>query len=604
MEKQPDQIERERMEAALSERELAADARELDLARREDLVRLRDDALRVRAEPDEARAEREQLLLQMRDANEQLVIAAVRADELIEEATTAREHAEDLAARLGESEQALRSSEELFRVLANNIPMLAWYANPDGYIPWYNQRWFDYTGTTLEAQVGWQWASAHDPEDLPRVVAKWRAALASGELWEDVFRLRRHDGELRWFLSRAFPLRDPSGRIVRWFGTSVDIHDQKRAEAEARAANRAKDEFMAMLGHELRNPLAPIMTALELLQMRDPSAAVRERMIITRQVTHLVRLVDDLLDISRITGGKIELHRETIELAAVVSRAVEISSPLLENRSHHLVVNVAPHGLAVDGDAMRLVQVLSNLLTNAAKFTPPKGTIAITGERRGSSVSLRVRDTGTGISAEMLPRVFELFAQERSGVDRSQGGLGLGLAIVRNLVAMHGGTVTARSEGVGRGSEFTIELPASTADLEAPRGGDLRDGAAAQGTRPEALKILVVDDNRDAAELMQESLQALGHEARVAFDGPSALAVVEEFAPDVAVLDIDLPVMDGHELAARIRALAGGTRLIAITGYGQTIDCSRSREAGFSLHLVKPVALEKLEDGIRQVIAA
>jgi PAS domain S-box-containing protein len=497
-------------------------------------------------------------------------------------------------------EQALRSSEELFRVLADNLPMLAWYANPDGHIPWYSQRWFDYTGLPPEEQAGWTWESALDPEDRERVVAKWQAALERSEPWEDVFRLRRHDGELRWFLSRAFPLRDQSDRIVRWFGTNVDIDDQKRAEAQARAASRAKDEFLAMLGHELRNPLAPIMTALELMQMRDAATFARERKIIARQVTHLVRLVDDLLDVSRITGGKIELHREMIELAIIVSRAVETASPMFEKKSHHLVVNIPPHGLAVHADPTRLVQVVSNLLTNAAKFTPARGTIAITGERRDGTVSLRVSDTGIGISEEMLPHVFELFSQERQAADRSQGGLGLGLAIVRSLVAMHGGTVTAHSEGIGAGSEFAIELPAPPVELEA--GYDLHPGDAETGAAPGAAKILVVDDNRDVAELMLESLTVLGYEVRVAFDGPSALVIAGDFTPDVALLDIGLPVMDGLELAGRLRAMAAETRFIAVTGYGQAVDRSRSREAGFSLHLVKPVDLTTLQAGIRQVL--
>ncbi len=587
-------------EFAAGSRESAAESRELELARREELARARDEALLARAGAEEARASRERLLGQMREANEKLVVAAVHADELVEEATAARKRAEDLAARLGESEQALRASEELFRLLANNLPMLAWYANPDGHIPWYNQPWYDYTGMRLEEPAGWVPEAMIDPEDQPRVLARWRQALASGEPWEDVFQLRRHDGVLRWFLGRAFPLRDPSGRIVRWFGTSADIDDQKRAEAAAQAASRAKDEFLAMLGHELRNPLAPIVTALELMQLRDPAAFARERKIIARQVTHLARLVDDLLDVSRITSGKIELHREPIELAAVVSRAVETASPMIEKKAHQLIVDVAPRGLVVNGDPTRLVQIVLNLLTNAAKFTPPGGTITVTGERRGPNVCLRVRDTGIGISKEMLPHVFDRFAQEQQAADRSQGGLGLGLTIVQSLAAMHGGTATAHSEGIGRGSELTIVLPASAADLDA-RGREIPSGgaAAAAGGR----KILIVDDNRDAAELLQDSLAALGHDVRAVFDGPSALAIIEDFAPDVALLDIGLPGMTGHELAKRIRALGTGIRLIAITGYGLPSDRRRSMEAGFSLHLVKPVDLATLRDGIRRVIA-
>ena len=386
------------------------------------------------------------------------------------------------------SEAALLASESQFRTLANAVPMLVWYANPDGHIAWYNQRWYDYTGTTFHEQVGWRWQSVVAPDDLQRIVTRWSAALASGESWEETFRLRRHDGELRWFLSRARPLRDVMGRIVRWFGTAVDIDDQKRAEAQAQASSRAKDEFLAILAHELRNPLAPILAALDLMAVSDPGVFQRERGVIARQIKHLVQLVDDLLDVSRLAGGKIELQCAPIELADVVARAVEMVGPLLENKRHHLSVDIPPHGLLIDGDATRLAQVVGNLLGNAAKYTPPCGSIFVIGEAHGSSVSLRVRDTGIGISPEMLPHVFDLFTQDRRAAESSEAGLGLGLAgdgvagavfalvpvgfaevvAVEDgrrrvpLVALHGGTAIARSEGLGRGSELTVELPMSS----------------------------------------------------------------------------------------------------------------------------------------------
>jgi CheY-like chemotaxis protein len=363
-----------------------------------------------------------------------------------------------------------------------------------------------------------------------------------------------------------------------------------------------------MLGHELRNPLAPIITALDLISMRDPTTFRREHEVIRRQTNHLVRLVDDLLDVSRITNGKIDLHLESLEIAEVVTRAVETASPLLEQRGHELIVNVALRGLPVDADMTRLTQVVANLLTNAAKYTPARGKIFVTGERLDNRVFVRVSDTGIGISEDMLSRVFELFTQERQTLDRSVGGLGLGLAIVKSLVSMHGGTVIARSEGIGRGSEFVIELPASTSCADV-RGEDVyrSEGSRDEAARPVGLgttacKILVVDDNRDAADLLAEILTQRGYEVRVAFDGPSALAVVGEFVPDVALLDIGLPVMDGYELAGQLRTLIEPheTQFIAITGYGQAIDRSRSLDAGFASHLIKPVDIEILQASIEQ----
>ncbi len=599
-------------ENRVSAREIAIREQSTLISEREERVRLREEALRSWSEAADAGSGCEQLVVQLREANEQLVLATVRADELAEAAIAAqvkadeiaaleaegRRRAEALAEELLVSEAALLASESQFRTLANTVPMLVWYANPDGHIAWYNQRWYDYTGTTLHEQVGWRWQSVVAPDDLQRIVARWSTVLASGEPWEDTFRLRRHDGEFRWFLSRARPLRDVTGRIVRWFGTAVDIDDQKCAEVQARASNRAKDEFLAVLGHELRNPLAPILTALDLMAMSDPTVFKRERDVIERQVKHLAHLVDDLLDISRLTGGKIELQCEPIELAEIVARAVEMVSPLFEKKAHHLSVDVPSHGLTIDGDAVRLAQVIGNLLINAAKYTPAHGSISVIGEARGASVSVRVRDTGIGISAEMLPHVFELFAQDRQAIDRSEGGLGLGLAIVRSLVAMHGGKATAHSEGVGRGSELTVELPRST-----------REGTRAAPRRPvrqsadpaDARKVLVVDDNREAAELIAVSLAALGHEVRTAFDGPSALGVVGSFVPDVALLDIGLPVMDGYELASRLRTLLSprDIRFVALTGYGDAADHRRSQEAGFAMHLVKPVDVLAIQDSVR-----
>lgn len=492
-----------------------------------------------------------------------------------------------------------RASEVQFQLMADMLPILAWYADPDGKVPWRNQRWYQYTGTTPDHDFAR--ATFVHAEDVERVMDRWQRSLASGEPWEDTFRMRNSDGTYRWFLSRAVAMRDRSGRVVRWFGSNVDVDHQKTAEAHAEAASRAKDEFLAMLGHELRNPLAPILTALDLMKLSIPDTAERERTVIERQVKHLVRLVDDLLDISRITQGKIELKRERTNLRDIVGQAVEMASPLLERKAHQLSVEMQGESLEIEGDPTRLAQVLANVLNNSAKYTEPGGAITIRGARHGDHVSLRVKDTGIGISPSMLRRVFDLFTQEHQAVDRAQGGLGLGLAIARSIVQMHRGTITAYSEGLGRGSEFVIELPVSrkhSRPITVPQLETLP-------TKARARRILVVDDNADATELLAELLRKLGHDVHVALDGPSALAALGTFVPDVAVLDIGLPVMDGYELLTRMRAKLDPTptRFIAVTGYGQADDRRRSEQAGFHLHLVKPISVKQVQTAILQVMA-
>ena len=374
---------------------------------------------------------------------------------------------------------------------------------------------------------------------------------------------------------------------------------ERDARAEAEVANRSKDEFLAMLGHELRNPLAPIVTALQLMQLRGDETLYKERTLIERQVRHLVRLVDDLLDVSRITSGKIELKRERIEISEIIAKAIEMASPLIEQRRHNLRVDVPRHGLAVEVDTVRMAQVLANLLNNAAKYTEPHGGITVSAAMENLAedprVVLRVRDTGIGLSAEMLPRVFDLFVQERQAIDRAQGGLGLGLAIVRTLVELHGGTAEARSEGYGKGSEFIVRLTAAPAGDEPAPASRRESGIVAD---PDALRVLVVDDNVDSAELLAESVRLMGHVPRVAHDGPAGLRIGAEFRPDVGLLDIGLPVMDGYELARHLRALPGleSIRLIAITGYSQEADRLQAVAAGFERHLVKPIQLEQLRE--------
>jgi signal transduction histidine kinase/DNA-binding response OmpR family regulator len=396
------------------------------------------------------------------------------------------------------------------------------------------------------------------------------------------------------------PLFDDQGQVTGIAIVAFEVTELTNARRDAEAANRAKDEFLAMLGHELRNPLAPILTALQLMRLRNEVGAERERTIIERQVNHMVSLVDDLLDVSRITRGKVQLKRERIDLADIVAKAIEMTSPAIESRMHVLTVDV-PRGLVVDGDAARLAQVVANLLTNAAKYTDPGGQIEVSGGAEDSQAVLSVIDTGRGIAPDMLPRIFDLFAQERQEIDRSDGGLGLGLAIVKSLIRAHDGSVDAHSDGKNRGARFSIHLPLAAPPALESGSGSVAAPAPVSAAVP-GLRVLVVDDNPDAARLLADSLQALGHSAIVAFDGPSALERASAFRPDVVLLDLGLPVMDGFEVAQRIKALTGlqGLEIVAITGYGQDIDRQRTRESGFDEHMVKPVRLDALEAWLRR----
>jgi PAS domain S-box-containing protein len=446
------------------------------------------------------------------------------------------------------------------------------------------------------------------PEDRARVDFAVRNPGPGGEI-DIEYRARTDDGGERWMRSKGQALLTPDGQLSRLLGTVQDISDRKRTERElevarqrAEEANKAKDEFLAMLGHELRNPLSPILTALQLMRMRNSEVMARERAVIERQVHHMVRLVDDLLDVSRITRRKVQLKRASIELAAVVDKALEMAAPLLEQRAHRLTLAVPRTGLTVDGDEHRLAQVVANLLTNAARYTESGGTISITGASEDGQAVLRVRDSGAGIDAELLPRVFDLFVQGRRSIDRADGGLGLGLTIVRSLVELHGGAVTASSAGPGQGSEFVVCLPLAAAGA----GVAVDVVAVTPALRGSACRVLIVDDNRDAAELLAEVLDDAGHVTRIAFDGPGALRTAAEFRPQLALLDIGLPVMDGFELARRMRELPGLERvaLVALTGYGQPADRERSRVAGFDMHLTKPVEVPELEAVVARFAAA
>jgi PAS domain S-box-containing protein len=425
-------------------------------------------------------------------------------------------------------------------------------------------------------------------------------AQRDGRFEDEGWRIRK-DGSHFWANVVISAIRDDLGTLVGFSKVTRDLTERVRAEREragrqaAERASEAKDEFLAMLGHELRNPLAPIVSALQLLKLRGDARSVRELQVIERQVSQMTRLVDDLLDVSRVSRGKIVLRSEPIDLREPLTKAAEMAIPSFEQKGQHFQVNVPPAAITVRGDDARLVQVFANLLNNASKYTPDGGHIALTVVRVGANITIEVKDDGIGIDATLLPRVFDLFVQGYQNVDRPEGGLGLGLALVRSLVDLHGGRVDVRSDGKGRGSTFTVQLPAC--DEEVPvTGGEPATQPPASEAATTARRILIVDDNDDARVLLADMLRLLGHEVRAAADGSSALDQLDTFHPDVALLDIGLPDVDGYELAARIRNRPDGAaiRLLAVTGYGQPVDRNRSLGAGFDAHLVKPVELRLL----------
>ncbi len=621
------------------------------------------------------------------------------------------------------TQQALESSERRLQQLANTIPQLAWMADPEGAIHWYNDRWYGFTGTTPQQMEGWGWQSVHDPAVLPQVIAQWQHSLATGEPFQMTFPLRGADGRFRPFFTLVEPLRDAAGKVVQWFGTNTDVsalHDTeqslrraeerlrlatdagsigiwewdvardvvtwsdqvyrlhgvgpgqfggtvadfsamvhpddreplqreiekaiaqragfsaefrivlpdgsprwlstwarmtdftadspgrmigatisidayKKAEAALRDSDRRKDEFLAMLAHELRNPLAPISTAAHLLQTpgTDAGRIRRASEIIARQVRHITELVDDLLDVSRVTRGLIQLDRSLVDLKSVIDSAVEQSRPAMDARHHAFSVRSGAGEAYVLGDRARLVQVIVNLLDNAAKYSPEGGRVTLTLQVRGDEVEVAVQDQGSGIDAQLLPQVFDLFTQGARNPGRAEGGLGIGMALVKRIVELHGGRVQARSDGAGTGSTFSLMLPRAV-DQEIGSAQALPQQASRATGR--SLRVMVVDDNLDVADSLGALLECVGHQVLIRHDALGALQGLQEMAPEVFILDIGLPDMDGYELVGRLRERAAPAFYIALTGYGQPQDRARSAAAGFDRHFVKPVDAQSLID--------
>jgi PAS domain S-box-containing protein len=494
------------------------------------------------------------------------------------------------------AEEALRESEERFRMLANTAPVLIWQSDEHNRGEFMNAEYVHFLGRPMDELLGGGWTESLHPEDAAAYYDGFVAAAGRRERFDADFRFRRADGEYRWMRTVAVP-RFEGGVYRGYIGSTYDIHERKRMEEALKEADRRKDEFLAMLAHELRNPLAPISNTLQVLQLKggDSKTLQSAMEMMNRQVSQIVRLIDDLLDMSRISRGKIELKKERIELASVVHHAVEAVRPLCGGMDHELTVTIPPQPIFLNGDATRLAQVVGNLLNNACKFTPRDGRIWLTVEREGPRAIIRVRDTGIGIAAEQLSGIFKMFTQIDTSLERTQGGLGIGLTLVKNLVEMHDGTVEASSPGVGRGTEFAVRLPILTEPPVSPPPEPAGVKQAATVKR----RILVVDDNRDSADSLAMLLKLTGHEAQIAHDGVEAVEAAAKFQPDVILLDIGLPKLNGYEAARRIREQQGkkGLVMVALTGWGQEEDRRRSEEAGFDAHMVKPVdhdALTKL----------
>jgi PAS domain S-box-containing protein len=497
---------------------------------------------------------------------------------------------ERIRKELHEQTEALRLSEERFRLMADAMPQIVWVTRPDGYHEYYNRQWYDYIGATPEESIGHGWNRPLHPEDRQRAIDRWHQAVTTGEPYEIEYRFRSRDGEYRWFLGRAVPVRGESGQIAQWVGTCTDIEDMKRAEESLREADRRKDEFLAMLAHELRNPLAPIRSGLDILAM-DPGNHHMTISLMQEQVQHVVRLVDDLLDVSRIIRGNVDLRKEPVELSGLVERTVEAARPLINGQQQETAVSVPEQPVWLNADPVRLSQVLGNLLNNASKYMDRGGRIEVTAERQGDQAVISVRDTGIGIDRELLPKVFDLFTQSSRSLDRAQGGLGVGLTLVKKLIEMHGGTVSAYSEGLGRGSTFTVRLPV----IESP---PTTEPSVKLPAVPQRRRILVVDDNVTAARMLSLLLSKLDdHQVETVHDGPAALEKIVETHPEVVLLDIGLPGMDGYEVGRTIRERPefNDVLLVALTGYGQEEDRRRSQDAGFDEHLVKPPSAEQIK---------
>jgi PAS domain S-box-containing protein len=487
----------------------------------------------------------------------------------------------------------LRDAERTYRAIGDSIDYGIWINDAHGRNVYCSDSFLKLLGITQEQCSNDDWTRLLHPDERERTIADWEECVAQGRHWAREHLYMGADGEYHPILARGVPVRNDAGEIVAWAGFNLDIADLKRQQEALRESDRRKDEFLATLAHELRNPLAPLRNGLEILERTggDTPLGTQVRGIMARQLEQMVRLIDDLMDVSRISRGRISVKRERMDLLDAVRIALDSARPAIDAEEHELAVELPTGPVVVEGDAVRLAQVFTNLLSNAAKYTPRGGEIRLAVRRQGENATVSVKDSGIGIASEMLPRIFELFVQAERAIDRAQGGLGVGLSIAQRITQMHGGHIEAHSEGEGKGTEFVVKLPLARTRPEAGKEKRDRSADAAKHRR-----ILIADDNTDAASTLAAMLELMGHEVMTASDGADAVEKALAFKPEIIFLDVGMPRMNGYDACEAIRKSPGGDRMtiIALTGWGQESHKRRSREAGFDRHLVKPVALEDL----------
>jgi len=502
------------------------------------------------------------------------------------------------------AEQALRSSEKLYRAIGESIDYGVWLCDPQGWNVYASESFLKLIGMTQEQFSKLGWGSLLHPDEAEATIAAWRECARTGAVWYREHRMRGIDGLYHPILAQGVPIRGERGEVTGWAGINLDISRLKRTEGALREADRRKDEFLATLAHELRNPLAPIRHAVKLLAApsADGQQQVFAREVIGRQVLRMALLLDDLLDVSRITRGRLDLKREVVDLRSIVDTAVETARPMIESKQQQLAVELPSEPLRLFVDPLRLSQSLSNLLTNATKYTDSGGQIGLTVLLTPCGVVMTVKDTGIGIEPRTIPALFEMFSQVDSAIDRAEGGLGIGLALVKGLIGLHGGSVEGESAGMGQGSAFTIRLPRSIVVEHDPVAEPVQPIESVRPSVP--VKILVADDNRDAADSMALILEFSGYQVLIAHSGLDALEKARASMPDAMILDIGMPDMNGYEVARSIRAEAWGERIfmLAITGWGQEEDKERALAAGFDQHMTKPVDADAVEQRLRAFV--
>lgn len=517
----------------------------------------------------------------------------------------------------GAGARASDEVEQALRFVLDGMPQLVWSTRPDGYHDFYNRRWYEYTGADPNVTRGGGWNDELHPDDQQRAWERWTRSLESGEDYEIEYRFRRADGVYRWFLGRALPMRNEVGSIVRWFGTCTDIDDQKRLEqqradvlAQAEETSRMKDEFLAIVSHELRTPLTAILGWAR-LQRGRPDLLPKAMTVIERNAEAQAKLIEEILETSRIVTGKVRLSRRLADLNDVVQATIDTIRPAAESKTIHLETTLGSSPVPLDCDPDRLQQVVLNLLVNAVKFTPSGGRVQVRTEVAGQRTRVVVADTGPGISPTFLGHVFDPFRQAESSTTRPHGGLGLGLAIAKHLVELHGGTVTAASKGLGEGATFVVTLPLAVETAPSQSAKPVFRAASEAASRPSGLdgiRVLVVDDEVDARELVTMLLHEAGAETMEASSVSSALAAMDRSLPDVLVSDIGMPREDGYSLLRKLRSrpreLGGNVPAIALTAFTRGEDIARSSEAGFVRHLAKPVEPSELVAAVRLLAPA